>query len=145
MSELLDEAKKNYEQWKECKPPIAPPREKYSYEEACQSMWHDGCNNTYQTIIGLIEKHEKPKGLLEVCPPEWMNKYLILNEKQQEIYVNIKIAYEENYHKEVEEDGDIVGVINDNALTDTLKEIADFPCIEKDLLQALRKFLSEVE
>ena len=61
MSKLLDEALKKYEQWKECELPYAPPRNKYSYEEACQSMYYDGCNNTYGQMIHLIKKYEQPE------------------------------------------------------------------------------------
>lgn len=72
MSELLEEAKQEYKRWKTIKPPEAPPKEIYTYEEACLTMWHDACVNVYENMIYLIKKHEYPKGLMNyVHPPYW--------------------------------------------------------------------------
>lgn len=37
MSKLLDEAIEKYESWLKIKPPIAPPKDRYTYEEAVRS------------------------------------------------------------------------------------------------------------
>lgn len=115
MSKLLDEALERYQQFKESTPPIAPPRDKYTYEEACFTMWHDGCNNTYSNIIYLIKKYEQPE----------------LTEEQEKYYQKLHDNYRINCG--CQKDLAVLRAIADSDLRDNRVSIP-----------ALRKFLNEV-
>lgn len=87
LNRLLNEALEKYQQWKDCRPPIAPPRDKYNYEEACTVMWHDGAVNAYEQMIGLIRKYERTE----------------LTEKEQQSYKVLRHVWEDIDKRNVEE------------------------------------------
>src|SRR5699024_4890410 len=58
-SVLLAKAKLEFERWKECKPVENPPDETGMND--FRHGYHDGCINTYDDMIYLIDQYENPK------------------------------------------------------------------------------------
>lgn len=85
----------------------------------------------------LIEKHEEPKGLLQVAPPEWVNKHLILNEEQQDVYETLIAYYKYNARNYFKDDDNIISTLDE--------VITNYEINDRDFVPALNKFLKEVQ
>ncbi|BAK95148.1 hypothetical protein [Tetragenococcus halophilus] len=118
MSELLDESRqrkdKAIEDKKTCGNGLS-----YGLFKGKEMAW--------QEAIDLIEKHEKPKGLLHYVPK--------LTDKQQGIYTELKYVYQ-SFCCVVPDDKDNTIVSICNILEGTE---------DHDAIPVLKKFLSEVE
>ncbi len=114
MSKLLEEAKENRDK--------ALSEAKRSHGDGERGLY-----SAWREAVELIEKHEKPKGLLHYVPK--------LTDKQQGIYTELKYVYQ-SFCCVVPDDKDNAIVSICNILEGTE---------DHDAIPVLNKFISEVE
>lgn len=119
MSELLEETRERRD-----KAELSTESPSYNW---LNDSYYLGEQNAWQEAVDLIEKHEKPKGLLHYVPK--------LTDKQQGIYTELKYVYQ-SFCCVVPDDKDNAIVSICNILEGTE---------DHDAIPVLKKFISEVE